>query len=91
MLPPSPSWSDSPSSDEEEYRRPSSDEENYRPLDERHFPVITQEDINRHLQEIAQEEAEHYETARRDPERFRNYEGSPETSQPIFQVWTTKW
>ena len=80
VQPPSPSWSESTTSDEEEYR----------PLDERHIPVVTQEDIERHLQDIEREEAEHYETARSDPERFRNYDGSQDVT-PFSQVRTTKY
>ena len=80
LQPPSPSWSESTTSDEEEYR----------PLDERQIPVITQEDIERHLQDIERDEAEHYETARSDPERFMNYDGSQDVT-PFFQVWTTKY
>ena len=82
VQPPSPSWSNETSSEDEE--------EDYRPLDERHIPVITQDQINQHLQDIEREEAEHYESARSDTERFREFEGSGNQT-PIFQVWTTRY
>eukprot|EP00435_Cladocopium_sp_Y103_P009390 s5129_g2.t1 len=70
---------------------PSSDsfeEPPYRPLDERHIPEI---DIEGELRRIAEEEAILYDEARRDPERFSNYERSDEDSQPLFRVWTTRY
>ena len=51
--------------------------------------MITQDQINQHLQDVEREEAEHYESARSDPERFREFEGSGNQT-PIFQVWTTR-
>ena len=65
----------------------SSDETLYRPVDERHIPPF---DIEAELQRIAEEEAILYDEARRDPDRFFNYERSDEDSRPLFKVLTTR-
>ena len=66
----------------------SSEDTPYRPLDERHIPGF---DLDRVMQEIADEETNLYEEAQRNPERFQNYENSEERARAAFQVLTTRY
>ena len=68
----------------------SSEEEPYRPLDERHIPVITEQDIERAMREMEEEEAALYAASRVDQDQFRTQEtlSGPE---PFFRVWTTRY
>ena len=64
----------------------SSEDTPYRPLDERHISGL---DIDRVIQEIAEEETNLYEEAHRNPERFQNDVNSKARAAATFQVLTT--
>ena len=54
-------------------------------------PVVSGYGIDRAIQEAAEEEANLYEEAQRNPERFQNYENSEERAGVAFQVLTTRY
>ena len=66
----------------------SSEDTPYRPLDERHMSGF---DIDRAVQEIAEEERNLYEEAQRNPERFQNHVNSEDRAAATFQVLTTRY